>query len=416
VKFNAFVFGLLNVRSLDAWFGYLRTRESVLKKHYTPNSLLVMAHTSQPARSLLDSLVALLQPLALFPFQLDLLFEYRQLHESLKRMDSYQQPISPTHKCKTSSEEEFSAATAIYTSNPSLPDLLNASAYSSPAKRCAKPRPHSYIDSGKPKLDEDINNAMKKRWSGIHLSSKLFQAYNRLDAELEYADSLEQPVIEVADGPESLDSNLSDDKPLNGRKFKKLQRKWEMLSTKESPPESPTHVKSKIPRPVTSPVRPSGIPVPCKSTKKVITPPGQAPGKKLSTPVKCNSNKKVVNNRTSRLDQLENQTPQQRHHVTRPSSLPYKPSSTVKNSKLTSPRRAVSTSVNRKPLDGHNYYTPKVVRTLSHRLPSESGHLSYNEGERLKVVLEVDEKWLLCCRGTQKGLVPWSAVIPDTKF
>jgi len=54
------------------------------------------------------------------------------------------------------------------------------------------------------------------------------------------------------------------------------------------------------------------------------------------------------------------------------------------------------------------------VRTLSHRLPSDSGHLSYNEGEILKVVLEVDDKWLLCCRGAQKGLVPKSAVIPDT--
>jgi hypothetical protein len=53
----------------------------------------------------------------------------------------------------------------------------------------------------------------------------------------------------------------------------------------------------------------------------------------------------------------------------------------------------------------------RIVRTLSHRVPSESGHLSYNEGERLKVVLEVDDKWLLCCRGSQKGLVPKSAVI-----
>lgn len=45
VKFNAFVFGLLNVRSLDAWASYLRTRESVLKKHYTADSLLVLSHT-----------------------------------------------------------------------------------------------------------------------------------------------------------------------------------------------------------------------------------------------------------------------------------------------------------------------------------------------------------------------------------
>lgn len=55
-----------------------------------------------------------------------------------------------------------------------------------------------------------------------------------------------------------------------------MQQKWEMISgqnSTESPLQSPTHVatKSKIPRPITSPIRPSGIPVP---VKKVTTPPG----------------------------------------------------------------------------------------------------------------------------------------------
>lgn len=97
VKFNAFVFGLLNTRSLDAWASYLRTRESVLRKHYDSDSLLLLSHTGgATVRSLMDTLIASLQPLALLPFQFDLLFEYRQLHLSLKRMDSYQQLLSPT--------------------------------------------------------------------------------------------------------------------------------------------------------------------------------------------------------------------------------------------------------------------------------------------------------------------------------
>lgn len=98
VKFNSFVFGLLNVRSLDAWVNYLKTRESVLKKHYNPDSMLILANTGgATVRSLVDSLVSTLEPLALLPFQFDLLFESRQLHHSLKRMDSYIQPSSPTH-------------------------------------------------------------------------------------------------------------------------------------------------------------------------------------------------------------------------------------------------------------------------------------------------------------------------------
>lgn len=52
--------------------------------------------------------------------------------------------------------------------------------------------------------------------------------------------------------------------------------------------------------------------------------------------------------RTSRVDQLENGDTQR--HIIRPSSLPYKPSSSQssKSSKITPPRRAVSSSLSRK--------------------------------------------------------------------
>ncbi|KAI8420874.1 hypothetical protein MSG28_008061 [Choristoneura fumiferana] len=55
----------------------------------------------------------------------------------------------------------------------------------------------------------------------------------------------------------------------------------------------------------------------------------------------------------------------------------------------------------------------QYVRTLWHRLPSDSGHLAFNEGERLRLILEVDDQHLLCCRGDHKGLVPRDAVLPD---
>ncbi|KAJ3641779.1 hypothetical protein Zmor_028257 [Zophobas morio] len=461
VKFNAFVFGLLNVRSLDAWMSYLKTRESILKKHYCKDSLLIMAHTGGlNVRTLLDTLISALQPLALLPFQLDLLFEYRQLHLSFKRMDSYQQQLSPTHKhsvspnykqwnspklglsaCSNrsnSDSEDISAITVQHVEPElTLPDLLNSSSKSK--NRSDKERPRSCVESGmlsKPNFKlGDVTTAAKKRWSGISVNSKLYLVYDRLAKEddEEYTDSLENgppkedhsnsnenvPSLQE-DGPESLDSNLSDEKPLNGRRFKKLQQKWEMLSGREpsqSPPSSPTNGanKSKIPRPITSPVKPSGIPV-------LISPSGKPSAKGLKKNVargtgiarpstaKGATTKKQTAARTSRVDQLEGNGDTPRH-VPRPSSLPYKTTTTQngKTSKITPPRRAASSSLNRKPLNAAN--VPKIVRTLNHRVPSESGHLSYNEGERLKVVLEVDDKWLLCCRGSQKGLVPRSAVI-----
>lgn len=349
-----------SVRSLDAWASYLRTRETILRKHYNTNSLLLQAQTGGASmRSLLDTLIATLQPLALLPFQIDLLFEYRQLHNSLKRMGSYHQPLlSPTHHMKVSpmshltnkqltlmklvrsvqsnmsqsydDTEELSVATMVRkgspieidnSSDPSLPDLLNSSAHTKTQVKDERLRPRSCVDPNF-KLVDDAAGTLKKRWSGIHLGSKFVQAFDRLadDTEEEYTDSLEHtasnmhlrqqhrrrgldeeagnsneegstsPVPSLhEDGPESLDSNLStDDKPLNGGKFRRLQMKWEMLSGRESqsPPTSPSHSQkslSKIPRLVTSPVK-SGIPVlspsfmkaPSKipAAKKVTTPPG----------------------------------------------------------------------------------------------------------------------------------------------
>ncbi|KAJ8979938.1 hypothetical protein NQ317_003680, partial [Molorchus minor] len=408
VKFNAFVFGLLNVRSLDAWMSYLRTRESVLRKHYTGDSILLMSHTGGAnIRTMLDSMIAALQPLAFLPFQLDLLFEYTQLHLSFKRMDSYHQLLSPTHKvrnkCSLSDcilgeslnvghifreSEEVSTATTVRNfsmHDNGLPDLLSSSPPKS-NKRSDKERPRSCVESGgisRPsfKLGEDVNNVTKKRWSGIALNSKLYQAYDRLGRDdEEYTDSLENPGPQEdkseesnsnenvpslkEEEPESLDSNFSDEKPLNGRRFKKLQQKWEMLSgqnSTESPPESPTHTpsKSKIPRPITSPNRPSGIPVPVsptpksclKTIRKITTPPGNSKSgsvKGISNIKNSPMKRAGTTARTSRVDQLEHplETPR---HIQRPSSLPYKPAP-QKSSKIVPPRRAASSSLHRKPI------------------------------------------------------------------
>ncbi|XP_015839730.1 uncharacterized protein LOC661485 isoform X2 [Tribolium castaneum] len=397
VKFNAFVFGLLNVRSLDAWVSYLKTRESILRKHYNKDSL-IMAHVGGlTLRTLLDSLISALQPLALLPFQLDLLFEYRQLHLSFKRLEQ----LSPTHKNRTSSSSDDVSVVTV------IPDLLSSSK--------KKERPRSCVESGslpKPNFKlGDVTTAAKKRWSGISSNSKLYLVYDRLarEDEEEYTDSLEnQTKPDDGEPPESLDSNISDDKPINGRRFKKLQQKWEMLSGRESnpsPPSSPTNNKSKIPRPITSPIKPSGIPI-------LISPSGKSQKTPKKNLVQAKPPPKPKKTTSVRVDQVESETPR---HVPRPSSLPYKAMTAQKVAKVTPPRRAASSSLSRKPVGKSN--VPKVVRTLSHRVPSESGHLSYNEGERLKVVLEVDDKWLLCCRGSQKGLVPKSAVISaDSRF
>ncbi|XP_044299993.1 iporin isoform X3 [Varanus komodoensis] len=77
MRFNAFIFGLLNLRSLEFWFNHLYSHEDVIQAHYQPTGFLALAHGL--CQGLFEEVLLLLQPLALLPFSLDLLFEHRLL-------------------------------------------------------------------------------------------------------------------------------------------------------------------------------------------------------------------------------------------------------------------------------------------------------------------------------------------------
>ncbi|XP_039224939.1 iporin isoform X2 [Crotalus tigris] len=77
MRFNAFIFGLLNIRSLEFWFNHLYNHEDVLQAHYQPTGFLPLAHGA--CQGLFEELLLLLQPLSLLPFGLDLLFEHHLL-------------------------------------------------------------------------------------------------------------------------------------------------------------------------------------------------------------------------------------------------------------------------------------------------------------------------------------------------
>ncbi|NXN40312.1 RUSC2 protein, partial [Rhinoptilus africanus] len=74
MRFNAFIFGLLNIRSLEFWLNHLYNHEDIILAHYQPVGFLCLSHSvCQP---LFEELLLLLQPLSLLPFNLDLLFEH----------------------------------------------------------------------------------------------------------------------------------------------------------------------------------------------------------------------------------------------------------------------------------------------------------------------------------------------------
>ncbi|CAK9820832.1 AP-4 complex accessory subunit RUSC2 [Anthophora plagiata] len=365
LKFHAFVFGLLNLRALDAWFVYLCTRESILRKHYNSNSLFVAALSNTNAREIVDMLLYILDPLAFCPFQLDLLYQYRQLHNSFGNINNHTiNAVNFRNVDLTTKEHPFDKTdTCTMVSSPRKIRPRSCVAYT------------NYDDkpSGIHKSDMET---VKKRLSHP-IGSKVFRALDKLASEdsEDYTDSLEhsplnrasnkQPIPRKSHSPEN---KTNDEDNMSGEeKFRKLQEKWELMVGKEdaksqptvstplSPTRTPTSVgKSKIPRLLTSPVKQSNtISVPTKNMKSPVSGiPSLKKPVMLSTtkttpkkPIEVRS--KDITRRTSRVDQEVVGTT--RTHLARPSSLPYKSYGLMsKDKNLISPqRRAASTSLPR---------------------------------------------------------------------
>nr|XP_031845261.1 uncharacterized protein LOC116432457 isoform X2 [Nomia melanderi] len=429
LKFHAFVFGLLNLNALDAWFAYLCTRESILRKHYNSNNIFVNALANANAREVVNALLHVLSPLSLCPFQLDLLYQYRQLHNSFGNLNNHNlNAVNFRNVDVASKEHQFDKADV-------------CAAVSSPRK--VRPRScvaySNYDDkSGQHKSDAET---VKKRLSNP-VGSKAIRALDKLASEdsEDYTDSLEHSPLNRASSKhhhpaarvKSRSPEKKTDENMPGEmKFRKLQEKWELMVGKEdtknqatpspsSPTRTPTSLgKSKIPRLLTSPVKQSNTAVGhAKNTKSPVSGiPSLKKPVMLSTtktapkkPVELRN--KETTKRTSRVDVEHAGTART---LARPSSLPYKSYGVMSKEKhMVSPqRRAASTSLPRPTTTAAATRNPptkkplKEVRTITHRNPSDNKMLlAFGEGEKLKVILEVDNKWLFCSRGDQKGLVP----------
>ncbi|KAK7074479.1 hypothetical protein SK128_022381 [Halocaridina rubra] len=528
IKFNAFIFGLLNIRSLDSWLSYIRTRESVIQKHYHPEAFLYLANTA--TKTLYDDLLLALRPLTMLPFNLDLLHEYKALHASLQKMEERlmlhasskespgdRPPSVLDHLLASKENKEFKNAAQqdrvkalmrVLTS-PDLDEneLLNSTAELG-RERSRSPRPRSCYEHV---ANEETNPTLRKRWSGVQLGSRLLTAIDKLMLEEaagtsseDYTDSIDNPKnnrhvhskqsersedevpsdlrlsdVSSRDGDITERSasekdtenekgcractNPDDEEEPEGVRFRRLQLKWEQMAGPEkkppkpqptfqaqptfqphpSPPEkalSPSSgTRSRIPRPVsmTSPQRPFKPfdPLKEKTSPQVKQAPKHitAVPKELPKPAPRRSLKDKATTPTSANEEhtsTSSRPPSVRSRLApRPSSVNSSPS-TVRASSV--PGRAPSSgekgnnSTGR--YDGQRRYggqqrsashgrrvalgdMPKLVQTLHHRLATDNGHLSFNRGDILTLVVEVDDRYLLCCHNDRKGLVPRASVI-----
>ena len=70
-------------KALDFWITYIHNQESLLSRHYDPESFLYLSATA--GRKLLLDLTTALQPLAQLPLRLEYHYEYNQLQQQEQR-------------------------------------------------------------------------------------------------------------------------------------------------------------------------------------------------------------------------------------------------------------------------------------------------------------------------------------------
>ncbi|XP_017540198.2 iporin isoform X2 [Pygocentrus nattereri] len=105
MRLNAFIFGLLNLRSLEFWFNHMYTHEDIIAAHYHPWGFLPLSQGA--CQPMFEELLLLLQPLSLLPFDLDLLFEPHQLQKGQEHLRRKEQLCSARHSLDQSARSTF---------------------------------------------------------------------------------------------------------------------------------------------------------------------------------------------------------------------------------------------------------------------------------------------------------------------
>uniref|UniRef100_T1J3S1 DnaJ homolog subfamily A member 1 n=1 Tax=Strigamia maritima TaxID=126957 RepID=T1J3S1_STRMM len=201
-KFNAFLLGLLNIRSVDSWIVYLCSQQSLIRKYYQPNSFIYLCTST--SKALLEELLLVLQPLSTLPFELDLLFETNVTN------------LTNQHYAKHECGAQLSHGIGKQTK-----DYQNQQARQAHESASDMKRPKSFVE---PSNSAPINEKLKKRWSETqlvnHVSNSKPPAHPR--PKPEGAATTGQPNVRG-------DVDEEDD---GTTEFKELQRKWEALSGK----------------------------------------------------------------------------------------------------------------------------------------------------------------------------------------
>ncbi|KAJ0019668.1 hypothetical protein NQD34_007237, partial [Periophthalmus magnuspinnatus] len=378
MRLNAFIMGLLNLKSLELWFSVLHNHEDMIAAYYQPWGFLALSQG--PCRALFEELLLLLQPLALLPFDLDVLFEPCLLQKGREHLRRKELLCGNTLSLHQSERSTFQLMRG-QSSSPSERGQARGEDGADPAGEAS-------VTAGR---GSTCQKAKEGWWYQLMQSSQVYI-----------------------------------DQSTQGSKFTKAERR-RRSSERQAPPTREGVVEGAE----------SG-PIRCSSEGSSVVPKGRLSWMGSPPEIALNHDKdSSVENQGLRWGHLfgatgsssqEGRESRKKAPKSRaPSGWLHLDSSVFsrvaqsitagseKRPQSTTPMAAGPTHIAPGPAPSEQHLapfesqtTPRYVATttLCHHEPTEPGHLSFHRGDVLRVLRQSDPDTLLCSRGTSRGLVP----------
>ncbi|NXK20774.1 RUSC2 protein, partial [Arenaria interpres] len=433
-RFNAFIFGLLNIRSLEFWFNHLYNHEDIILAHYQPVGFLCLSHSvCQP---LFEELLLLLQPLSLLPFNLDLLFEHH-----LMQMGKEQQQQKELLRVKQDLLLSAHSTLQLMRTRGSSDDPDGCSTAPEAGKVGA--RDDVEKDEERRKVRESTWEGKKDKqagwWYQLMQSSQIYiegspegskfiryekkkKALNDVprSAETHKAPPPREGVVEGAEACPIAEGTLEErpkaaSKPSPEAVEEPLEKPQQVAVSEE--------VKERSwPFWMGSP--PDSVVTELKRSKEKEAGTQQRVGAAAAAPQEESNPSASEGSQTIKWGHLFGSRKVQKE-PRQPNRLPSGWLSLDKSvfqlvaqtvgasmwrEAAPEPERPQPASSEVPPMGrparGLSPHPPCEVKALCHHIATEAGQLSFNKGDILQVISKVDGDWLQCSLGSEKGLVP----------
>ncbi|KAJ1211458.1 hypothetical protein NDU88_006818 [Pleurodeles waltl] len=449
MRFNAFIFGLLNIRSLEFWFNHLYSHEDIILAHFQPVGFMSLSHSA--CQVFFEEVLLLLQPLSLLPFNLDLLFEHHlfqmgreQQHkkEMLRVKQDLQHSVHSTlqlMRTRSSTEgsggwSEGAESVKVDQEDSILQSVDMAKVMDERVKGVGASINESEKEQEQKKVNESTLEVKKDKqagwWYQLMQSSQVyiegsasgpkFVRYEKKkkagavpkEAEVKKGPPPREGVVDGAEACPTIEGAMEE----RERPGVCVEAAKEVLKETEgktrpswmgSPPESVLNEINGNGAKETRAQQTTAPPVPKQEGEEVkenIIQPEGSPAMKwgrLFGSRKQQGEARQTNRLPSNWLSIDGSMLQfMAQSVSAGIWRDTTASAAEERSKLLLPEQSSSQGVE------HPESPPRIVKALCHHIATEPGQLSFKKGDVLQVYSKVDPEWLLCGLGSESGRVP----------